>query len=322
MLAIPLFIASAVPWQPEGPANPRRAAWGLGQVDLPGRAPAQYQHIHFLPISFCSLLPLSSQWQSSFCQSWLPFKPFSFKDLQEENNCVKRVLAIKCLWRFWAVNTERWQKCFSRTSLWAQSSLSQHDCIWAGLQSTAVRGEGWAKPPVSEGVLHRCMAPTLSASQSSPQPTLCSEWCYPFSQLRKLAAERYSNANVNKLRCGGETPAQFFWLQSSPSQCCIWWFSHQYKGLVSGGCGEVARGAWKELVASVEGKLSSSPWVAITSTHRLSSLNNRWLLLTELEAGSQVSEFPLVGDSPLPGLLSSCWVSSCGRGWNLSCLSW
>ena len=209
----------------------------------------------------------------------------------------------------------------SRTSLWAQRAA------WVNTttseQASKARPSGVravTKAPVSEGCYTGAYGPTLSAFQSS-QPPHAVSGVTPFHSWENWL-ERYSSLpDGRQLRCGGETPTQFFWLQAHHLRVVSGWFSHQYKGLVAGAV-ESSRGAWKQLVASVEGKVVFVTLGCHNQYHRLSSLNNRWLLLTELEAGSPVSGYQHGWGTALFLVYYLLAGSSCGRGWNLSCLSW
>lgn len=87
---------------------------GPGQVDLPGRAPAWLSAYplssHFLSQPPSSVHNESPAPASSDCHSKAYFL---FKNFEKENyRVLKGVLVIRRVWRYQAVNAERWQKYF------------------------------------------------------------------------------------------------------------------------------------------------------------------------------------------------------------------
>lgn len=132
--------------------------------------------------------------------------------------------------------TERWQKCFLGHPQEPKLQLSQHDWVWAGLQSTAVGPRAVTKAPVSEGCcsLSAAYGPPLSACQPSVTP--CSEWSHPFSPSRKLVRKTQRLAQWQTAKRRDSNPALL--TPGPPSGAVSGWSSRQDKGPGAGGCGK------------------------------------------------------------------------------------
>ena len=152
------------------------------------------------------------------------------------------------------------------------------------------------------------MAPTLCRSALSHP---CSEQSHPFPENW---SEKCSDLPSGRQPRGG-TPARPFRLQAHRLELRLGGPHARTKGRARGAV-ENSRGAWKQLVASVEGKVAVVTLGCRNQYTRLSGLNNRELLLTELEAGSAISGYQHGWVLGTALLLVCCLLagSSCGRG--------